>query len=127
MQLLAREAVKALPAKTASTTACHSGPSDGPCLTLVRRKSTTWIGLMPSLIEPDDLVCTFYDCDVVVLLRPLGGGHCHIIGTALLFSCVWEVSSESIHAHEGNINNYNSGAEEVAFHVDVKTLKDLAI
>jgi hypothetical protein len=84
-----------------------------------------WVGLMPHLTQVNDLVATFYDCDAVTVLRPLGGGHCKIIGTAMLvpFS---EVVPPSIGPVSSRINQYNSGGEEVAFHVDIETLRVLA-
>ena len=69
-----------------------------------------WFGLVPSCVTAEDLFCTFYDCDIVVVLRPLGGGRCHIIGTALILLCSWETSSETSRANE--IKTINAIPEE---------------
>jgi hypothetical protein len=94
-------------------------------LALIRRKGATWVSLVPSLTQVNDVVATFYDCDVVTILRPLGGAHCQILGTAVLIPCTQDSLLRGPNSNE--INQYGSGHEEIAFHVDIKTLQRLVI
>jgi hypothetical protein len=84
---------------------------------------------MPRAVQQNDIVCDFHACDAVAVLRPSGGGHCKIVGTALLFPCKGmdhgspRLGSESIEVEK--YSYISIGGEEVAFHLDLKTLRAL--
>ena len=94
----------------------------GPLVVLVRRKAASWIGIMPDTIQANDFICTFQDCDTVAVVRSVGGGHCKIIGTGLLILCVGQ---ESVVLGQGDSSGIEL-EEEVAFHLDIDTLRLLS-
>ncbi|TVY44317.1 Heterokaryon incompatibility protein 6,OR allele [Lachnellula subtilissima] len=121
----AKEAIIGAPTSEDSTGSQSNEHLGSVRLALIRRKRATWISLVPSLAQVNDIVATFYDCDVVLILRPLGGAHCQVLGTAVLIPCTQD--SLLYGPDYKKINQYGSGGEEIAFHVDIKTLQLLVL
>lgn len=111
----AKEAIDSAPTPEASANPRPDEQLESMHLALVRRRQAFWICLVPSMAQTNDIVATFFDSDVVILLRPRGGAHCQVFGTAVLISCT--------PANSNVINQYGTGSEEIAFHVDIKTLQ----
>ncbi|RDW91026.1 hypothetical protein BP5796_02191 [Coleophoma crateriformis] len=94
----------------------------GPRLAFVQYKSASWIGVVPFMVQPGDLVASFLGCETAAILRPSSGGHCGIFGTGMLVPC----TADALSSLENDIDVLHTGQEEVAFSVDIKTLHKLS-